>query len=118
MPEPKPIHMVGLKPGAEPETVNMPNGDAMRAYIGGYFAAYAFRLPAGPARGTYTLWVDDDGLGKRLPFNFTSPLYGPIVGPVLISRTNADGDEVSLAPAEIAVIKAQLLLCRKGAPAC
>lgn len=105
------IHMVGKRPGEAARVVDMPTGDQMRTFLGGWLAGYSFSLVRPPAGHVFTLWVDDEGLLKGLPLHLHIPPYGPIVGPVLISKTNTEGEEVSLTDDEAALILHALTGC-------
>lgn len=61
-----------------------------------------------------TMWVNEEGLLKSLPLNFSiirqnGQFLSNIVGNVVITRVTADGDNASLTPEDIKSIQRRFL---------
>lgn len=85
--------VVVCNPGERPETREVENTlKALQLLVGGYIQ----KVPLyGTALDAFDVYVDEEGLYRRRRFN---RMLGPhtIVGPIVVSKANAEGDQISL----------------------
>lgn len=95
------IRVVVANPGERAAIVEIPSTlEALQKVVGGYIEA----VQVGPfQRMGLHLYVNEEGLLLGLPFNRFN-----LVGPILVSKMNAEGDDVGLTERE--AIEAVMLL--------
>lgn len=91
--------------GGVPEVIELKDSVTdLQEVVGGYFEVVGrFRLSG---TRTATAWGDEDGIAKRLPLNRvvdTETRSGSVVGPIVITVSDEDGETYSLTDAEITI---------------
>jgi len=89
-------------PGQDPEEQDIGNDvESIQKVVGGYFEAY--RL------GSLWLMCNEDGKRLGLPVNLVSPHLGPIVGTVMVSKADDEGENIDLMPEDAEYAKSELI---------
>jgi hypothetical protein len=96
------ITIVVCNPGADAEETQIPNTlEAMQAAVGGYLEIIRTN---GTPLACFDVFVNEDGNMKGLAYNRRMPPGHNICGPLVVSKSDADGKQVSLTPGEVALV--------------
>jgi hypothetical protein len=101
------LRVVVKRPGAAAEVAELDDTvEAFQAAVGGYFNALQVPIPDGGAGADFDLFFVEDAAGLAPNVVIQVPLASPpwipfvFLGPVVASRSDAKGDQVSLTEAE------------------
>lgn len=99
------VRCLFLRPGGEVQVVMVPAGDGGFREMERLMECDCFdSVLLEREAAEFALYVDDEGLLKGLPPNIQHPRYsqpGALVGPILLVKHDAGGDQVSLDADEV-----------------
>lgn len=84
-------------PGCPPTRHHLKDSNlkSLQGAVGGPIELLSIHTPSGPL----DVWVNEEGILLGLPFNRTVQ-GSPLVGPILVTASNAEGDTIGLSNAQ------------------